>query len=705
MDIPKQPIPPSSSKVSATESITPVKSPARAGTTTSSNTNSNFQRVPLSNLPSIASNAVPLDALALPVGEQVAAKVVGELKENALIVGKDVELPRKDQPPKKLASLEEALKTPERFQNNPNEARQQGAPKEWLLQIGNKYLVVETASNLDSGKLLAVTLNSQGGIAVTNPAAAADAQPKDQIENLLRQAITRALPQQTSLSSGFNSLTNASEIPSGQARPVSSAQLIAKLIIVLTQERIPNSDTLAQLYKSLAAAMLSNKSQSMSPAQSNDLQNTVESWIKSSGIMFEATQLVQLSTSIKALKTQSTDLAIIWKAISLADQSGAKSSENLIRAADAMLNYLNAQQAGFADSGAKIGQLLQALDSAQAPGKITDTLQGYQRALQAINSSAETIMKVFRSIGNAPEILSNERMQLSLEQALTNYTNYSQKALSSLSQLAAQLSTYSPKNSGTSQDINTQAFFEVALQQLPLTHSIPPDLKALLQSVALGLKAALSDTNTSNLAGESKLDLRGSLETTLLNKPFDFPQFDKSVLKAQAMLADQELTTGQMLKLIAGMLNRIQFNQANSLLQAQANADSGTTQSWNMELPYFHEQQIQTLQLRIDQHQAKHSKSNEEQPDQQRSWTIELSFDFEGIGPLHIKAELAPPKLKTEIWVANNEVKTIVAGEQALFIKRLQEAGLEVEPPTCHIGAPERKHKAHIKQGLVDIHA
>ncbi|KZZ79672.1 hypothetical protein A3767_32035 [Oleiphilus sp. HI0133] len=160
-----------------------------------------------------------------------------------------------------------------------------------------------------------------------------------------------------------------------------------------------------------------------------------------------------------------------------------------------------------------------------------------------------------------------------------------------------------------------------------------------------------------------------------------------------------------MLKLIAGMLNRIQFNQANSLLQAQANADSGTTQSWNMELPYFHEQQIQTLQLRIDQHQAKHSKSNEEQPDQQRSWTIELSFDFEGIGPLHIKAELAPPKLKTEIWVANNEVKTIVAGEQALFIKRLQEAGLEVEPPTCHIGAPERKHKAHIKQGLVDIHA
>ena len=720
MDIPKQPIPSASSKVSASESIAPVRSVIQTGT--SINSDSSFQRVPLSNLPSISSNAVPLEALALPLGEQVVAKVIGELKDNALILGKDIELPKKDQPPQKLSSLEEALKTPEKFQNNPDDANKQKAPREWILQIGNKYLVIQTNSSLDSGKLLAVSLNTSASLSITNPTAIPAAQTQDRIESLLRQVITKALPQQTSLSSGFNSLTAASQMHSGQAGPAAgpaaeSAQLLAKLIILLTKERIPSSDSLAQQYKSLSANMLGDSGQGTGSAQNNDLQKTVESWLKSSGVMFEATQLTQsntLSPSFRTLETQTSQLATIWKALSLVDQTGNnKGNESLLKAADVMLNFITAQQSltqqsGPPDSGARIGQLLQALSSAQAPSQITDTLQGYQRALQAINSSAEMIMKVFRSIENAPEILSNERMQLSLEQALTNYNSYSQKALSSLSQLAAQLATYkqqNPQNSGVSQGINTQAFFEIALQQLPLTHSIPPDLKALLQSVALGLKASLPEASTPNSAGEPKLDLRGALETTLLNRPFDFPQFDKGILKAQAILADQELTTGQMLKLIAGMLNRIQFNQANSLMQAQANADSAATQSWNMELPYLHEQQIQTLQLRIDQHQTKQQKSKKDQTEQQRSWTIELSFEFEGIGPLHIKAELAPPKLKTELWVANNETKDLITQEQELFVKRLRDAGLEVEQPTCRVGTPERKHKAHIKQGLVDIHA
>lgn len=712
MDIPKQPNPSSSGKVSATESLAPVKSAAKAAALP--NNTSNFQRIPLSNLPSISTYAVPLDALALPLREQVVAKVIGELRDNALILGKDVELPKKDQPPQKLARLEDALKTPEKFQNNPSDANKQNASKEWVLQIGKKYLLIKTNSNLDSGKLLAVSLNSNSGLSISNPTAIPEAQTQDRIESLLRQAITRALPQQTSLSSGFSSLTAASEFGGSQQRPeTASAQLLAKLVIALTKERIPSSDSIALLYKSLATGLANGGGQSGGSALGNDLQKTVENWLKSSGVMFEATQLARSSsgsTSLNVLGTQTSQLATIWKALSLVEQTGNKRSETLLKAADAMLNFITAQQslaqqAGPPDSGARIGQLLQTLNNAQAPRQITDTLQDYQRALQAINSSAELIMKGFRSIENAPEILSNERMRLSMEQALTNFNSYSQKALSSLSQLATQLSTSNPQNSGVPPSINAQAFFEIALQQLPLTHSIPSDLKALLQNVALGLKASLPETATTNSASEPKLDLRGSLETTLLNRPFDFPQIDKGIMKAQAILADQELTTGQMLKLIAGMLNRIQFNQANSLLQAQVNADAAATQSWNMELPYLHEQQIQTLQLRIDQHQAKQQKSKKDQTEQQRSWTIELSFDFEGIGPLHIKAELTPPRLKTELWVANSAAKELITEEQELFVRRLKDAGLEVEQPTCRVGTPERKHKAHIKQGLVDIHA
>ena len=709
MDIPKQPISSSSSKVSASESIAPVN---LANTNTTTASTASVQRVPLSSLPSILTNAVPLEALALPVGEQVVAKVIGELRDKALILGRDADLPNKDQTPRQLPTITEALKTPDQFQSISNETTKQSSLKNWVLQIGNQYLVTQTNLPLVLGKLLAVTLNENARLSISNPSITPDVQTTKSIEHLLRQVITRAMPQQTSLSSGFSTLTATSEMRAGTAAPdSSSAQILAKLITLLTKERIPNSDSLARLYQSLASTTLGNITQGSSPTQGNNLQSTVENWLKNSGVTFEAGQLTNTnksSTALKVLETQTAQVSTIWKALSAAGQAGSKGSETLLRAADVALNFITAQQAGALNSGDKMGELLQRLSSAKAPSQVTETVQGYQRALQAASRSAELIIKAFRSIENAPAILSNERMQQSLEQALTNYNTYSQKAVSSLSQFASQLSTYNPQNlqnSGVSSRINTQAIFETALQQLPLTQPVTSDLKALLQNVAAGLRSTISEATSASSAGDPKLDLRGSLETTLLNRPFDFPQFDKGILKAQAIMTDQELTTGQLLKLIAGMLNRIQFNQANSLLQAQANADTAATQSWNMELPYLHEQQIQTLQLRIDQHQAKQKKSNSNEKEQRRSWTIELSFDFEGIGPLHIKAELTPPNLKTEVWVADCEAKDLITQEQALFVKRLQEAGLEVEEPTCRIGTPERRHRAHIKQGLVDIHA
>ena len=636
------------------------------------------------------------------------AKVIGELKDNALILGKDVKLPSKDRPPQELPNITEARKTPEQFQTIAHSPDKQGAPRNWILQIGDKYLITQSSMELVPGKFLAITKNANGALSFGSLT------PINQTDTdtLLRQTITRMLPQQTSMATGFKAISElAQSLTANLAKNDNAAPILAKLITTLTEKGIPSSKLLAALYNT---GSMESAGKTSGAAQTADFQKTIEAWLKNSGVAFEAKQLAASSNSagaFTALDKQADELSMIWRALSMGAQANPNTERTLLRAADILLSFI-ATTEGSAHSGKpteSLAKLSLNLLSAKAPGSLSETLQAYQKALQMQTRAIETISTGFRSVVNAPDILNGERFSQNLEQALTNYTNSTEKALSSLAQLAAQLSAYHRQHvqsHGAPPGINTQLVFETALQHLPLAQTTQPDLKALLQSIAHGLKASIASTSSANPAQEAKLDLRGTLEPSLLNRPFDFPQFDKGILKAQAILADQELSTGQLLKLIAGMLNRMQFNQANSLLQAQAGADTALAQSWNMELPYLHEQQIQTLQLRIDQHQAKQQKSGKKtDEDQQRDWTIELSFEFENLGPLHIKAELTPPNLKTELWVANKQAEELVSQEQALFINRLKEAGLEVEKPVCRIGAPERRHKAHIKQGLVDIHA
>ena len=636
------------------------------------------------------------------------AKVIGELKDNALILGKDVKLPSKDRPPQELPTIKDASKTPEQFQTIAKNPDQQAAPRNWILQIGDKYLITQSSMELVPGKFLAVTKNANETLSFGNLT------PQDQstLDSLLRQTMTRTLPQQASMAFGFKAIAElAQSVAANGPQADNAAPLLATLITNLVQKGMPNSKLLAVLYQ---MGGIDNVGTSPSAAQTADFQKTIEAWLKNSGIAFEAKQMSASGNSdgaFNALKQQADELSIIWRAISLGAQANPNTKASLLGAADVLLSLISTTEGSAQPKQTKetLATLNQGMINAKAPAKLIETLQAYQQALQMQRQAIETVSTSLRSIVNAPSILNGERLPQNIEQALTNYKNYTDMAMSSLAQLAAQLSSYHSQHMqthGVPPSLNTQMVFEAALQHLPLAQTTNPDLKALLQSIVHGLKASIASTREPSTAQEAKLDMRGSLESALLNRPFDFPQFDRGILKAQAILADQELTTGQLLKLIAGMLNRIQFNQANSLLQSQASADTALTQSWNMELPYLHEQQIQTLQLRIDQHQSKQNGSEKQEGgDQQRTWTIELSFEFENIGPLHIKAELSPPNLKTELWVANKQAETLVSQEQALFVSRLQDAGLEVESPVCRIGTPERKHKAHIKQGLVDIHA
>lgn len=201
--------------------------------------------------------------------------------------------------------------------------------------------------------------------------------------------------------------------------------------------------------------------------------------------------------------------------------------------------------------------------------------------------------------------------------------------------------------------------------------------------------------------------------SSLLKAPLDFPalqnlftQVDAS-MKADAMLADQELSTGQLLKLLAGMLNRIQFNQLNSLYQAQSGAtETANNQSWMFEVPVHSSNgSISSLQVRIDKQEGEEQHKTKDGEDKTSlEWKITLAFKLESLGPLYIQVALIPPRVSPIIWCESPKTFALLQKERKNLEQQLSALGLEVDAIHCHKGQPNVP-KNPIEKGFVDVRA
>lgn len=232
----------------------------------------------------------------------------------------------------------------------------------------------------------------------------------------------------------------------------------------------------------------------------------------------------------------------------------------------------------------------------------------------------------------------------------------------------------------------------------PQTEAPSVDLKTLLVAAvsALSQKVPASSTH------------EGLNDPELLKMPFNFPSpVSSQVLKAESILADQELTTGQLLKLMAGMLNRIQFNQLNSLYQSQtALADPAVNQqSWFLELPVVSNQQnVEVFSVRIDKEERESTEEDGEGKKQEVQWRVALSFNFEEMGDIYIQTNITPPSISSTIWANQSSTLALINKEQAHFRQRLAGLGLEVGDIVCQFGQPAL-NKAKLDRNLVDINA
>lgn len=226
------------------------------------------------------------------------------------------------------------------------------------------------------------------------------------------------------------------------------------------------------------------------------------------------------------------------------------------------------------------------------------------------------------------------------------------------------------------------------------------DLKAVISQLinTLGTIYASGQTATGSTA-----NILAASDPTLLINPFNFPTVAGPIRGASS---DQErnLSVGDLLKRLAGALNRIQFNQLNSLYQAQtSSSDTATIQTWHMEIPFLTAQnEVDPIQVRIDQETSKNNNSQEQE--NQSSWKLSLAFDLDNLGPLYIQVNLSPPNVSSTIWAEQQQTLKLINREANNFRESLTKLGLTVDDICCRQGQPNTR-KARLEQQIVDIKA
>tara|TARA_R110001592_G_scaffold140266_1_gene361011 strand:+ start:10140 stop:11882 length:1743 start_codon:yes stop_codon:yes gene_type:complete len=229
------------------------------------------------------------------------------------------------------------------------------------------------------------------------------------------------------------------------------------------------------------------------------------------------------------------------------------------------------------------------------------------------------------------------------------------------------------------------------------------DLKASLISTAAllskQLAAELSATELKNIF------LGASANDTIIS-PFAFPIVSSaSINSSKALFAKQEFSTGQLLKILAGMIHKLQFNQLNSLLQSNSNTDAPLQQTWFFELPILNPNQtVQTFNFRMDKEPQHDSEEQGSTTDKEFKWKLLLSFDLDSLGPIYIQIALSKNSISSVLWANKDSTFALLEKESVHFKSQLEKIGLKVDEMHCKKGQPNQI-QTKLDRHLVDTKA
>ena len=162
-----------------------------------------------------------------------------------------------------------------------------------------------------------------------------------------------------------------------------------------------------------------------------------------------------------------------------------------------------------------------------------------------------------------------------------------------------------------------------------------------------------------------------------------------------------DIVLQQLGRQLLASLARTQLNQMESLVNRASNTpdSQGPTNSWVLELPIIHGQNVDNLELRIDQEENQQTEGNAKE----KQWTVMLGFDLHQLGKMSVQLKIVGTSVSATVWSQLQHTHNEVQEQIDTLQKGLEKIGVNVERVSCYHGLPS-KDAPQIHQQLVDLH-
>lgn len=156
---------------------------------------------------------------------------------------------------------------------------------------------------------------------------------------------------------------------------------------------------------------------------------------------------------------------------------------------------------------------------------------------------------------------------------------------------------------------------------------------------------------------------------------------------------------GSLLRLAAAAISRLQTHQLASLAQTYTTPEGTQLTTWQTEIPMRDQDHVVPLQVRFQQEQYNPADNQEARPP---LWRLELSFEIEPLGPLHVQVNLQEDKLSSRVWAEQENTARLVSDELHVLRDKLLAAGIHINELDCMQGIPPSAPKALLEQRWID---
>ncbi|MDX1799882.1 MAG: flagellar hook-length control protein FliK [Marinobacter sp.] len=238
------------------------------------------------------------------------------------------------------------------------------------------------------------------------------------------------------------------------------------------------------------------------------------------------------------------------------------------------------------------------------------------------------------------------------------------------------------------------SFTEARLARAP--QATLPDLKLALGRI---ITAILAETGEHADAFNRYTPL---VSHDLVQAPLQFPH---SLAPPSPTAGREPMDSGQMLRLLAGMLNRIAVNQLHS--QALTNrpaTDAPVPTTVLVELPWVNPNNEPRLaQLRLERDNADQNTANQRRR-RIAEWRFSLTLDLDDAGPVCFEVSLRAQQVSARVWAERAATLRQANSSLSGLRSRLTDLGLEVVDLECRRGSPQGM-TTRLEQRLVDTRA